>query len=110
LAICLAPIVRVLFKNLEAQMRIGVHRPYAGVLARELRDQILARIAKAPGVELVFMARSELEHGFGVDIVLSCPEKVDPKLATDIRTIVHDALGNEMDRHVLWLRAAVVGR
>jgi len=86
-------------------MRIGVHRPYAGVLARELRDQILARIAKAPGVELVFMARSELEHGFGVDIVLSCPEKVDPKL-----TIVHDALGNEMDRHVLWLRAAVVGR
>jgi len=96
----------VLVQNLSMQMHEGVHRAYARPLSPALRESIHERVGRTPGVEIVFMAQSNIEHGFGIEIALASSAGMDPALVADLRTIVRDALGPEQEARILMLQSA----
>ncbi|MCA9311361.1 MAG: DUF389 domain-containing protein, partial [Phycisphaerales bacterium] len=104
LMVALIPTTGLLFRNLQSQISQGVHRPYARPLPAALRASVLDRVAQSPGVDVVFMAESEIEHGFGRKVVLMCPDPVDQALADDIRAILQEDSGDALPVKVLLLR------
>lgn len=98
----------VLVQNLHTQTTEGVQRAYARPLAPSLRESIHARVSKAPGVEIVFMTQSNIEHGFGLEIALASPGPIDQSLVADLRTIVRDAVGADRQVRILTLQSAPV--
>lgn len=104
--IALVPTVGVLFSNLRAQIDQGVQRPYARPLAAAIRDQIRERVARSPGVEILSMSESGIEHGFGHEVALVCTGAVDPTLVADIKAILVSHGTPESQTRVLLLRSA----
>lgn len=104
LLIALVPIVGVLVFNLEKQMRSGVQRDYARPLAHDLRHALRQQVAAEPGVEIVIMARSEIEDGFGVKLILASEGPRDPALIRLLRSTIESYLGAEQRIQILWLR------
>ena len=92
--------------NLTTQLRHGVNRPYARPLPPDLRDAIRARVAQTPGVEILLMAESAIEHGFGVEVVLLTRAASDDRLVADLHDLIRRELGDDAPARVLTVRAA----
>lgn len=107
--IALVPIAMVLQQNLRRQVQEGVQRAYARPLPAEVRDALRQRVARESGVEIVFMAQSVIERGFGVQVVLTCPDTVPPTLNEELGQIIRREMGDDVDPRVVWLRAAATG-
>ena len=104
--VALLPTVGVLFSNLRVQIDQGVQRPYARPLAPAVRDQIRERVARSPGVEILSMSESGIEHGFGHEVALVCDGPPDPTLVADIRAILVNHGVPESQTRILLLRSA----
>jgi hypothetical protein len=52
------------------------------------------------------MAESEIEHGFGVEIVIAVQPDTHPKIREDIETLVRDFMGEQVSRRVTLVQAA----
>jgi hypothetical protein len=83
-----------------------VQRPYSRPLAPAIRDQIRERVARSPGVEILSMSESGIEHGFGHEVALVCTGPPDPTLVADIRAILVSHGTPESQTRVLLLRSA----
>ncbi len=105
-AIAMAPTTGVLLTNLQAQREQGVHRPYARPLPPSIREQIVDRVARHPAIEIVFMAESEIEHGFGREVALMSEFDFDPALVADLRAILAQGVKGDIPVRVLLLRGA----
>ncbi|MEO1128174.1 MAG: DUF389 domain-containing protein [Planctomycetota bacterium] len=103
-ALTLAPLTM----NLGSQTQMGVDREYSRPLNVDLRDAIRARVAEEAGVDIVFMAHSEIEGGFGVVVALLCERGVTSNLRDDIREMVRQDVGDEMEIRVLLMQAGAV--
>ncbi|MEM6672341.1 MAG: DUF389 domain-containing protein [Planctomycetota bacterium] len=106
IAIALVPITYVLGRGLQAQLTRGIDRPWARPLASSLRADIEARIASEGDVELVLMAESGIEHGFGVEVVLSTTGPSRREIENDIRALVARAKGEDAPVKVITLKRA----
>lgn len=94
-----------LIHNLNVQTQRGALRPYARPLPRELRQELRHTVDAVPGVEILLMAHSDIEHGFGVEIVLLCDGEVDPTLVNRIETLVDRRMGHVMPTRVLLVKS-----
>ena len=92
-----------LTQNLQAQAQRGVDRPYSRPLPAALRNEIEARVAEEGDVEIVFMAHSNIEDGFGVEVALLCTRAVDPALREDILALIRAEMGDDLRARVLLL-------
>jgi len=97
-----APLVH----NLTVQMRSGVSRPYARPLPRGLRESIVERVAREAGVRILSMSHSDIEHGFGVEIVLVCDGQPPAGLSRELQELARAAMGEAMPVRVMLLRSA----
>ncbi len=105
LAVALLPTTGVLLQNLELQEREGVHRPYARPLPPELRDAVRQLVGQEPGASIVFMAHSDIEHGFGVEIVVAVPAGKIHTIGPDIKTLVRAKMGDNVYVDVTLVQA-----
>lgn len=87
-AIALVPTILLLFHNLGLQMHDGVHRPYARPLPSDMREAIVQRVDRETGVRIVTMSQSDIEHGFGKEVVLAVTGTVSPTLESDLLAIL----------------------
>lgn len=101
----LLPTTAVLVHNLNMQIQEGVHRPYARPLPPALREDILQRVGSEPGASLVFMAHSDIEHGFGVEVVIAVQRGTDSSIRSDIGALVKAAMGENIDAVVTLVQA-----
>ncbi len=99
----------VLVHNLRLQTTEGVHRAYARPLSQSLRSQIRARVAETPGVEILFMMESNIEHGFGLEIALCSDQDIDPALVDDLHRMLERSSGMGRSVRVLTLRSTTPG-
>ncbi|MCA9279368.1 MAG: DUF389 domain-containing protein [Phycisphaeraceae bacterium] len=109
-ALGLIPVTAVLISNLQSQLHEGVHRPYARPLPPAVRKAITDRVARSPDVRLIMMAQSEIEDGFGIQILLASPGPADTELERDLMEIIRKQLGNRTPAHVLSLREAAASQ
>ncbi|MEM9378801.1 MAG: DUF389 domain-containing protein [Planctomycetota bacterium] len=109
IALTFLPITYMLATNLEASLHDGIGRPWARPLSRSLREDIHTRLASEPDVELVLMAESEIEDGFGVEVVLASPRTVGAELKDDLRALIVDVTGAGTTVRILALRTAEEG-
>jgi len=105
LALALLPTVAVLIRNLQVQIQEGVHRPYARPLPAQLRDQVRRRVAAEPGASVVFMAHSDIEHGFGVEIVIALDGEPSESIKEEITSLVKAAMGEDIPVDITLVRA-----
>lgn len=106
IAVSLVTTTATLVRTLSVQVGQGVHRPYARPLPAAMRRSILDRVAEASGVEILFMAESNIEHGFGREIALACASAIDPALVEDLRAIMAEGEAEGVPVRVLTLRTA----
>jgi uncharacterized hydrophobic protein (TIGR00271 family) len=104
-ALALVPTVLLLFHNLELQVDDGVHRPYARPLPAHLREAIRERVTREADVEIVTMNQTDIEHGFGREVVLAVRGPVSETLRTDLLRILGDGNGGEVPVRVQLLHA-----
>ena len=93
----------VLVMNLNLQTQQGVNRPYARPLPPQLRASIRARVAEDPGTEILLMAESGIEHGFGLEIVLCAPGPIAPDLVPDLEALIERTMGPDRPARILAL-------
>jgi hypothetical protein len=68
------------------------------------RKAVLDHVATRPGTEVVFMAESGTEHGFGVEITLASNGAADDGVVAALQAIVNEHMGKAA--RILWLRSA----
>jgi uncharacterized hydrophobic protein (TIGR00271 family) len=95
-----------LVHNLSTQTRRGVSRPYARPLPPGLRAALLERVAREAGVDILMMAHSDIEHGFGVEVALLCDRDPHPGLRDELLALIRREMGDDIPARVLLLRAA----
>ncbi|MEM1452041.1 MAG: DUF389 domain-containing protein [Planctomycetota bacterium] len=106
IVIAFFPITYMLATNLDASLDDGVGRPWARPLTKSLREEIEDRLEYETGVELVLMAESDIEDGFGVEIVLASPDRVEKPLKDELREMVEGVKGKDANVRVIALRTA----
>ena len=106
LIVALVPTTAVLWENLQLQKHEGIHRPYARPLPPPVREAILVRVRQERGADIVFMAESDIEHGFGVDVVIAVQPDTHPRIRQDIETTIHQFMGEHVPRRVTLVQAA----
>jgi uncharacterized hydrophobic protein (TIGR00271 family) len=104
--VAMIPVVLALVTNLDKQVQQGVQRSYARPLPSAVRAAVTERVAREPGVEVVLMAESAIEHGFGREVVLMAEGPVGAELAEDIKRILGGDDG--VAARVMVLRSAAV--
>ncbi len=82
------PTTAALMATLQDQVGQGVSRPYARPLPRSMRDRIVERVEQQSGAEILMMAESAIEHGFGREVVVLVNGPVDPTLEEDLLAIL----------------------
>ena len=105
LAVALLPVGGVLFANLKAQIHEGVQRSYSRPLAPALRDAIRARVDASPGVEVLLMEQSGIEHDFDMHIALVVQGDLDPALEGDLRDLIARQVPPQHSVSILLLRS-----
>lgn len=96
-----------LAQNLRIQAGEGVHRPYSRPLPHELREAIRARVAREPGVQILFMAQSDIEHGFGLEVALCSEDEIDPALTAELRSLIEGYARTGRPIRILTLRGTL---
>ncbi|MEM7053947.1 MAG: DUF389 domain-containing protein [Pseudomonadota bacterium] len=101
LAAALALVSLLLAHNQAQQMGEGVQRPYYRPLPQVLRNELRARIEAETGVEIILMAESTLEHGFGTEVILLADGPVSPSLRGDLEQAIRRMQGENKTVRVL---------
>ena len=96
----------VLGFNLVAQTHEGVQRPYSHPLSPEVRHALREIVARYPGLELLQMSQSVIEHGFGIQVVLASRTGPQPKAAAELRQSIVDAMGTYRPINIHVVEAA----
>ncbi len=104
-AVALVPTVMVLFHNLDLQVHDGVHRPYSRPLPAGTRDAVRERVGRETGVEIISMNQSDIEHGFGKEVVLAVSGPFSESLRQDLERILRQGRGADTPVRVQILRA-----
>lgn len=102
----LLTIILPLVHNLTAQTHEGVHRPYARPLPPGLRAELQQLVGATPGVKLVQMAHSDIEHGFGIQVILASDAGPQPDLVATIERRVVEQMGPRLPVSVFVLGSA----
>jgi uncharacterized hydrophobic protein (TIGR00271 family) len=106
LAMALLPVSAYLVSNLQLQINDGVSRPYSKPLPASLRAAVLERVARSPGVTILAMSESAIEHGFGIEILLGVTGPADPALERELHALIRDTMGTRQPARVLFLQHA----
>lgn len=105
-AIGIVAIAIPLLYNLAAQQQEGVNRAYAHPLPPALRQSIRQTAARYPGLEVVQMLHSDIEHGFGVQVILLSSSGPQPRAVNEIRRAILVAMGDDQPVNVYMVQAA----
>ncbi|MEM1185128.1 MAG: DUF389 domain-containing protein [Planctomycetota bacterium] len=97
-----------LISNQLSQARDGVNRPLFLPLPRDLRDDITARVALEPGVELLHLSRPGIEAADAFKVILIAQDAVPRTLIEDLATLVTDHYGDQTRVQVVPVVAAGV--
>jgi uncharacterized hydrophobic protein (TIGR00271 family) len=103
-ALTLAPLTM----NLGSQTHQDADRDYSRPLNSDLREAIRSRVAEETGVEIVFMAHSEIEEGFDILVALLCEDDVTSDLREDILAMIREDAGEDVATRVLLMQAGGV--
>lgn len=104
--VAMIPVTGVLVRTLEDQIGQGVHRPYARPLPAEMRAAINERVSRVEGVQIVMMAESEIEHGFGREVVLAFDGEADEALIAEVEGLLRRGTDPTIAVRVIALRSA----
>lgn len=82
--------------------------PCARPLPPALRASIRERVARQPGAEILQMAESDIEHGFGTEVVLVVEGPVAESLRLDLLRMIRRERGLQEPARVLIVPAASI--
>ena len=94
--------------ELGEQVREGQARPLAYPLSESLHREIVDRIVKEPGVELILSARARGKRKNEIALILSSPTDVSPLLLDDLGKIVKEDHGQDIPVEFNILQAGSV--
>ncbi|MEQ9455524.1 MAG: DUF389 domain-containing protein [Phycisphaeraceae bacterium] len=104
LSVGMSSVAGNLIYNLNLQMHEGVQRAYSRPLPPAARAALTARVAAESNAEILSMSQSNIEHGFGVQVVVVAYEDTSPNLADDLEHILTTQMGGYHKARAIILR------
>ena len=105
LVLACAVLVVPLSRNLSTRLSEGTNRSLLMPASEVIRNELTARIAKEPRVELFLLARPGGVSDRVMIVTLISARPLDDKLAEDINTIIRSRMGNDMIVEIAVVKA-----